>query len=150
LICQARNTASPNERLRSFVSESVACFRGDAIHHLLFGMCGKFQCQSLPQAAVLLSALVGTAPTSETESHLVAALRENYFALGDRARTVTLAVLLRSASATFGSPAHQASVSIANLAQFMNDVWLLHQTDDIDALSASDEVARFLIAYGSY
>jgi hypothetical protein len=120
------------------------------MHHIIFGMCGKFQCQAIPQAAVLLFALIGTASTSETETHLMAALRQNYFAMGDRARTVTLAVLLRSAPATFASPAHQAPLTIANLAQFMNDVWLLHQTDDIDALSGSDEVARFLIAYGSY
>lgn len=107
----------------------------------MLGVCGRYEYGLISCAAELLFLLLQSAPPSETEAQLVASLRQTHFLLGDRARYVALALMLRVAA----SPGSPSPLSV--LTAFFQDVWQLHQIEDTDALPTSDEVARFTIKF---
>ena len=108
----------------------------------MLGSCGKYEYEVIADVAELLTLLLRTTSTTETEAYLVSSLRHDHFLLGERARNVALGILMRS-----GAMQHNP-LNISSLALFLQDVWQLHQIENTDALPGSDEVARFLFKYG--
>lgn len=138
---QAQHYFSRHASVQSYVSESLCKIRADAIGRLVLGSCGKYEHKVLADVAELLTLLLRTSSTRETEAYLVASLRQDHFLLGDRARNVALGILIRS------GVVQQNALSSSDLALFLEDVWQLHQSEDTDALPGSDEVARFVLRY---
>jgi hypothetical protein len=135
---QATLTQSQNETLRAFVTDTAVRVRADAISYLLQGCCGRYEYSLIRNVSKLLYLLlIGTA-AAETEAYLVTVLRQDFFLLGDESKNVTLHILT-------GCSNH--ALSLADLTVFLEDMWEIHQAEDMESLPSSDAVARFARKY---
>lgn len=103
---------------------------------LLLGTCGKLSYSSLVSAAqLLLSVITAMPPTEELRSSAVNALRNDKFRLGDDAIHVVLSAL---------EGVVRGEVTVEGLARLLEQIWELHQLDEVENLAASDVVMRFV------
>lgn len=89
----------------------------------------------LPKVAELFIATLTSTPPAELETCLVAALRRDFFLLGDPAKHATM---------SFFHKFVQQRPNEANFESFLNDLWEIHQVEDSEALPMSDVVERFI------
>lgn len=130
--------SSPNDGLRSFISEEVARISGETMNLLVLGLCGKFNHDVIDSASLLLHDMLQAVPSTEIETRIVAAFRQDSFILGEPARAATLAVFSRCA---------QHQINARDLTIFLEQFWELHQVEDAEALPNSDTIIRFLRRY---
>ena len=110
------------------------------IHLLLRGCCGQYDLGVLDGAANLLHVLVGSGKAAkDTEGHVVSALQQEYFVMGDASKTLTLGVL---------SACAQKTCSRAHLLEFLEQIWNIHRAKDAESLPSSDVVQHFLQRFG--
>lgn len=95
----------------------------------------------LHDVAALLITVLSTAPPTDIEAHIVAALQSDYFLLGDHARRVTLSILRRC---------QRRQMSISALGKFLGELWEIHQVEDSESLPTSDIVASFVHKYSRF
>jgi len=98
------------------------------------GICGRFHHSVLEPSANLLYAAVRSYPPAEMHKCLLPAIQQARFRLGEHAQRVALQVLDGCA---------QGIIPLSTLRELVDDVWDLHQVDDVEAISDSDIVARF-------
>jgi hypothetical protein len=134
---QGRQITSSSEALRLFVTESTERVRDDCLSKLLVGICGKFGYSVLSEASKLFTNLIRMSTASETRNILVASLLKDFFLLGPEAKDVLLIQCLR-----WNEPSIAINQEYAS--SFLEEIWKLHQVEDVDALPTSDEVARFV------
>lgn len=101
---------------------------------VLDGICGKFHQSLLEPSANLLYAAVRSFPPAEMHTCLLPAIQQSTFRLGEHAKRVALQVLDGCA---------QGTVPLSTLRDLVDDVWDLHQVDEVDMIADSDIVARF-------
>ena len=138
--------------MQAFVSECLARIRPDSLCCLVQGSCGQLEYAVLGEVANLFVALICTAPRIDMEPLLIAALRQDYFVLGDPAKNAALSILTRCCGGNnISQPSTTTTTSLISrdLECFLQDVWRLHRVEDTDALPLSDEVAWFLEKYSS-
>ncbi len=133
--------------VRNAVSDSITRVRPGLIKSLLAGSCGRFYRASLGDVATLLHALLSSLrldnddTTNKSLLLLTTTLHQDYFVAGDAARMA--AVKFLSGCATTGA------VTVDRLAHFLDDLWLLHQTDNAEAVIVqSDAALNFVRSYG--
>lgn len=103
---------------------------------LLIGSCGRLSFAALSDAAHLLKSVVSsTPPTEELRSSAVEALKTEEFRLGDDARQVVFNAL---------EGVVRKEVSVEGLSLLLEQIWELHQLDEIESLESSDVVNRFV------
>ena len=112
--------------------------RAEAVGNLLIGACGKYDFGLLGDVAELLKVLLSH--WQDTESLLALTFTNDHFFLGDQARRVALTFLMRCAD-------QRNAPSTADLTIFLERIWELHQTEDANALPASDVVSWFIEKY---
>ena len=74
-------------------------------------------------------------PTEELRTSAINALKDEQFRLGDDARQVVLSAL---------EGVVRKEVSVEGLARLLEQIWELHQLDEVENLEASDVVMRFV------
>jgi hypothetical protein len=103
---------------------------------LLLGSCGRLNYATLGHAAYLIrSAVRAIPPTEELRTSAINALKSEQFRLGDDARHVVFNVL---------EGLVRGEVSVEGLTLVLEQMWELHQLDEIEIVEASDVVARFV------
>ena len=103
---------------------------------LLIGSCGQLTFAALSDAAHLLRTVVSSNPaTDELRSGAVEALKTEEFRLGDEARQVVFNALER---------VFRNEVPVEGLTLLLEQIWELHQLDEIESLDTSDVVKRFI------
>ena len=106
------------------------------ISMLLLGSCGKLSFISLGDAAHLIFSVVRcTPPTEELRSSAINALKNEQFRMGDDARHVVLSAL---------EGVVRNEVTVEGLTCLLEQVWDIHQLDEIESLEVTDVVARFV------
>lgn len=131
-------TCTQNENLVAFAIESSARIRRSIIVAMLSGACGKYDSVLLHDVAELLVLTLKCTPLGEIESHLVSALRQDFFLCGDEAKDATLSFFAKCAQQ--GWPMDDAKY-------FLDELWDMHQSEDAGSLQSSDLVARFVDKY---
>lgn len=103
---------------------------------LLLGACGKLSYVSLEDAAKLIGSVVtAIPPTEELRTSAVNALKDEQFRLGDDATHVVLSAL---------EGVVRNEVTVEGLTRLLEQIWELHQLNEIENLEASDVVMRFV------
>lgn len=128
---------SQNNGLRTFAAESISRHRKSIVQELLRGFCGGLAAALMKDATELLFAIIHSSPLTEIEQHLVDALRQEFFVLGEEARQVTLNFLMRFTTET----------DTVVLGLFFESFWEMHQVEDLDELLGSDVVAHFTLQF---
>lgn len=131
-------TLTQNENLVAFALELSARVRRNVIVAMLAGACGKYDYVLLQDVAELLVLTLKCTPLGEIESHLVLALRQDFFLCGDEAKDATLSFFAKCA---------QQGWSTDHVKYFLDELWDMHQAEDEDSLQSSDLVARFVDKY---
>lgn len=134
---QIKHSSSQHQRLSTVVNESFSNVGVPTMEKLLFGVCGNYPRELTSDVAELVRLLL--VASSDAESMLVTSLQLDHFYLGTYAKRAVLSFCLRAAIS------HE--VTSHDLAQCLEDVWLLHQSEDTDALPSSDAVAQLLHKY---
>ena len=103
---------------------------------LILASCGKLSFTAIGGASHLLISVVrSTPPTEELRASAINALKNEQFRLGDDARHVVLSAL---------EGVVRQEVNAEGLTRLMEQIWELHQLDEVESLEASDVVARFV------
>ena len=132
-------TQSFSDDVRHGAEEILARVQSEIILMIVAGSCGKLNYATLGEAANLLSrvlAVSAASPSSraEAEAFVVQALQHDHFWLGRKAQSVSLDVLMRCS---------RNEVSPSDLADFLGDLWELHQVEHSEVLEGSELVERF-------
>lgn len=133
---QLKLTRSQNESLRKIIAETIARVQSNMISMLLFGACGKSSYAALGDAAHLAHSLLccGMLRSQELRANIVDALKTEQFRMGENAREVIVNVL---------EGIVKGEVSVDGLKFMFEQMWELHQLDEIESLETTDVVARF-------
>lgn len=127
---------SQNEGVRQVALDATLRLQANMISLLLLGSCGKLSYTSLSGAAQLTrSVITAMPPTEELRSSAINALKDEQFRLGDDARHVVLSAL---------EGVVRNEVTVEGLARLLEQIWELHQLDEVESLEASDVVMRFV------
>ena len=86
-------------------------------------------------AHLMRSVVCATPPTEEMRSSAIQALKSEQFRLGDEARQVLFAVL---------EGLVKGEVQLEGFTLVLEQMWELHQLDEIESLECTDVVARFV------
>lgn len=113
--------------------------RPSVVKLLVVGSCGRFNRATLNDVSILLHALLSSLRENGSNKGLIAALRNDNFIAGDAARTVAVKFL---------SECTTGAVPVERLGSFLDDLWLLHQTDNAEAVVHSDAALNFVRKYG--
>lgn len=130
------SVSSEHERVKQIMSESLSRDRRGMIMAAVDGICGKFHQSLLEPSANLLYTAVRSFPPSEMHTCLLPAIQQSRFRLGEHAQRAALQVLDGCA---------QGTVPLSTLKNLVDDVWDLHQVDDVEAIADSDIVASFTL-----
>jgi hypothetical protein len=116
--------------------ETMSRIQASMVSMLLLGACGKLSYVVLGEAASLCHAAICTVPpTEELRTSAINALRSEQFRLGDDAGQVVF-------NALEGVARNEVSVELLKL--ILEQMWELHQLDEIESLELTDVVARFV------
>lgn len=136
LFEQLKLVHSQNESVRMVVNETLARIQANMISMLLLGSCGKLSYASLGGAAHLIRSVVSSIPlTEELRSSAVGALKNEQFRLGDDARHVVLNAL---------EGVVRNKITVEGLTRLLEQIWELHQLDEVESLETSDAVVRVI------
>ena len=103
---------------------------------LLLGACGKLSYASLGDASQLIvSVITAMPPTEELRSSAINALKNEQFRLGDDSTHVVLSAL---------EGVVRNEVRAEGLTRLLEQVWELHQLNEVENLEVSDVVLRFV------
>lgn len=129
-------TQSENDTLRNAVLETITRVRPTVVSSLLLGTCGRLSYPALGDAGQLLLSVVSVAPlTEETRASAIEALKDPQFRLGDEARNVVFGAL---------EMVIMKEMDASSLAIILEQLWDMHQLNDVESLETSDVVARFV------
>lgn len=128
------SVSSEHESIRQKMTEILSRDRRGMIMALVDGICGKYHQSLLEPSANLLYTAVRSVPPVEMHMCLLPAIQQSRFRLGEQAQRVALQVLDGCA---------QGTVPLSTLRNLVQDVWDLHQVDDVEAIADSDIVTRF-------
>lgn len=120
--------------MSSYLADSLSGIESDAIARLMLGCCGKYSHGTISSVAKLFLLFLRS-DRADKEARLIASLQTDQFLLGDPARHATLSYLLRGVN------------TVDDLVSLLSKIWSLHRVEDMDAMPASDEVARFIQLY---
>jgi hypothetical protein len=139
LLFSQVNIASRKEPIRSLLSHSPE-IAVTVVNNILQGCCGPLERSSIADAANLLHAVLLLSPEWAAESPVAAALNQEHFKLGHPGILATVQVLQRSV---------RRKLNNGELTAFLENLWDLHQIEDLDALPNSDAALLFIQLYSS-
>lgn len=135
-VLQLNLTKSQNETVRSAVLETITRVRPTVLSNLILGACGKLSYPALGDAAQLLLSVVRAAPLSEDiRTSATEALNDQQFRLGDEARNVVFGAF---------EMAIRGELDVTGLTIILEQLWDMHQLNEVESLETSDVVARFV------
>lgn len=133
-----KQQSSQNEEIRTLLTTQISRVGPDVVHRLILGCCGQYELSVIDSVASYFNTLLRTVASAEVEQHMVTALRQEHFVLGDEAARVAMGVFARCARRHVG---HE------ELKVFLTDIWTLHRAEDRNALPQSDVVAQMIRRY---
>ncbi len=122
----------------AFATQASAHVRRNTVVAVLAGACGKYDVALLHDVADLLVLTLKCTPLGEIESHIVSALRQDFFLCGDDAKDATLSFFAKCVLQGWPEDV---------VPNFLDELWDMHQAEDEDSLHSSDLVARFVNKY---
>jgi hypothetical protein len=122
------------------VIDSVNRIRDDCLSRLVIGSCGKYEWNALESVSNLIILFIRTCNFGDRKAQITLALQHEHFLLGDIAKQVTLGALIRFVDASNAD-------AETNCSLLLEEIWRLHQVEDVESLPESDEVARFINMY---
>jgi hypothetical protein len=103
---------------------------------LLLGACGKLSYNSLAGSAQLIrSVITAMPPTEELRSSAINALKNEQFRLGEDSTHVVLSAL---------EGVVRNEVTVEGLTRLLEQIWELHQLNEVESLETTDVVMRFV------
>jgi hypothetical protein len=123
-----------SELIKETMTKALSRDRKGMIMAVVDGICGSYHHSLLAPSADLLYTAVRSFPPAEMHICLLPAVQQARFRLGERAQRVALQIL---------DGCSQGIIPLSTLKELVDDVWDLHQVDDVEAIADSDIVARF-------
>lgn len=128
------SVSSEHESIKKTMAEALSRDRKGMIIAVVDGICGKYHRSLLELSADLLYTAVRSFPPADMHRCLLPAIQQARFRLGEHAQRVALQVLDGCA---------QGIIPLSTLKDLVDDVWDLHQVEDVEAIADSDIVASF-------
>lgn len=126
---------SESQVSKEVVERIVSRIRGTVVATLIAGSCGGLHPTLLDPAATLLYTILRTSSDEDARSFYEGALQQDQFKLGDTARV---------ASAGFLAKCSTGQNSNVALMEFIEQLWELHQHNELEPVAESDQVVAFL------
>jgi hypothetical protein len=127
--------ASESQISKEVIERILSRIRGTVVATLIAGSCGGLHPTLLDPAAILLYTILRTSSDEDARSFYEAALQQDQFKLGDTARI---------ASAGFFAQCCTGQNSNVSLMEFTEELWELHQHNELEPVAESDQVVAFI------
>lgn len=134
-------SSTESQVLKEVVERIVSRIRGTVVSTLISGACGGLHPTLLDPAATLLYTILRNSPQEEARAFYEAGLCQDQFKLGDAARLT---------AASFLSQCCTGQISNVALMEFTEELWELHQHNELEPVAESDQVVAFIKKFTSH